>query len=167
MDDIVCGGCGIKNPDAAKFCMSCGTVLARACSNCRSDNTLDARFCIGCGHPLTAGVPSTLADRVLQSRHVLTGERKYVTVMFADTQGSTAALSGLDPEEVRDQLEPTVLAMVQAVRAHGGTVAKMLGDGLMALFGAPQAHEDHAVRACRAGLAILDSPVASHGSVSA
>ena len=101
--------------------------------------------------------PSHLAARILQSRKSLEGERKHVTVLFADIKGSTALIEGMDPEIADRQLEPVLKAMIDAVHRFEGTVNKVQGDGIMALFGAPLAHEDHAVRACYAGLAIQES----------
>jgi len=106
---------------------------------------------------------NALADRILTSRDNLVGERKYVTVLFADVVGSTAAMAGLDPEDARELIEPTVLDIVSSVKEHGGTVCKIMGDGLMALFGAPVAQEDHAIRACSAALEVLGSSKRSAG----
>jgi class 3 adenylate cyclase/tetratricopeptide (TPR) repeat protein len=103
--------------------------------------------------PLTY-TPSYLAEKILTSRHTLEGERKQVTVLFADLKGSTELIAGLDPEEARQLLDPALHVMMDAVHRYEGTVNQVLGDGIMALFGAPVAHEDHAVRACYAGLAM-------------
>jgi class 3 adenylate cyclase len=98
--------------------------------------------------------PSHLAERILDARAVLTGERKQVTVLFADIKGSLAIIEGSDPEEASRILDGTIRVMMDAVHRYEGTVNRVMGDGLMALFGAPIAHEDHAVRACYAALAI-------------
>jgi class 3 adenylate cyclase/tetratricopeptide (TPR) repeat protein len=98
--------------------------------------------------------PSYLAEKILTSRSALEGERKQVTVLFADLKGSTELIEGLDPEEARKLLDPALHVMMDAVHRYEGTVNQVLGDGIMALFGAPVAHEDHAVRACYAGLAM-------------
>ena len=98
--------------------------------------------------------PSYLAEKILTSRSALEGERKQVTVLFADLKGSTELIQGLDPEEARKLLDPALHVMMEAVHRYEGTVNQVLGDGIMALFGAPVAHEDHAVRACYAGLAM-------------
>ena len=95
-----------------------------------------------------------LAERILRSRGALEGERKQVTVLFADIKGSMELIQGTDPEDARRILDPTIEAMMGAVHRYEGTVNKVLGDGIMALFGAPIAHEDHAVRACYAALAM-------------
>jgi class 3 adenylate cyclase/tetratricopeptide (TPR) repeat protein len=101
-----------------------------------------------------AYTPPYLAEKILTSRSALEGERKQVTVLFADLKGSTELIEGLDPEEARQLLDPALHAMMDAVHRYEGTVNQVLGDGIMALFGAPVAHEDHAVRACYAALAM-------------
>ena len=101
-----------------------------------------------------AYTPAYLAEKILASRAALEGERKQVTVLFADLKGSTELIAGLDPEEARKLLDPALHVMIEAVHRFEGTVNQVLGDGIMALFGAPVAHEDHAVRACYAGLAM-------------
>jgi class 3 adenylate cyclase/tetratricopeptide (TPR) repeat protein len=100
--------------------------------------------------------PQYLARQILNSRSALEGERKQVTVLFADVQGSTALIEGIDPEQAAQRLAPALQAMIDAVHQFEGTVNKIQGDGIMALFGAPLAHEDHAVRACYAALAIQE-----------
>jgi len=94
-----------------------------------------------------AYTPLYLAEKILTSRSALEGERKQVTVLFADLKGSTELIAGLDPEEARQLLDPALHVMMDAVHRYEGTVNQVLGDGIMALFGAPVAHEDHAVRA--------------------
>jgi class 3 adenylate cyclase/tetratricopeptide (TPR) repeat protein len=103
--------------------------------------------------PLTY-TPEYLAEKILASRAALEGERKQVTVLFADLKGSTELIEGLDPEDARRLLDPALHAMMEAVHRYEGTVNQVLGDGIMALFGAPVAHEDHAVRSCYAALAL-------------
>jgi class 3 adenylate cyclase/pimeloyl-ACP methyl ester carboxylesterase len=104
--------------------------------------------------PPQAYTPSHLAERILDARAVLTGERKQVTVLFADIKGSLAIIEGSDPEEAGVILDGVIRVMMEAVHRYEGTVNRVMGDGIMALFGAPIAHEDHAVRACYAALAI-------------
>ena len=101
-----------------------------------------------------AYTPPYLAEKILTTRSALEGERKQVTVLFADLKGSTELIEGLDPEEARQLLDPALHVMMDAVHRYEGTVNQVLGDGIMALFGAPVAHEDHAVRACYAALAL-------------
>src|SRR5262245_58209483 len=99
-----------------------------------------------------AYTPPYLAEKILTSRSALEGERKQVTVLFADLKGSMELLADRDPEEARQLLDPVLERMMAAVHRFEGTVNQVLGDGIMALFGAPLAHEDHAVRACYAAL---------------
>ena len=103
--------------------------------------------------PLTY-TPPYLAEKIFTSRTTLEGERKQVTILFADLKGSTELIEGLDPEEARQLLDPALHVMMDAVHRYEGTVNQVLGDGIMALFGTPVAHEDHAVRACYAALAM-------------
>src|SRR4029450_9234735 len=98
--------------------------------------------------------PPYLAEKIFTSRAALEGERKQGTVLFADLKGSTELIAGLDPEEARTLLDPALHVMMDAVHRYEGTVNQVLGDGIMALFGAPVAHEDHAVRVCYAALAM-------------
>src|SRR5215813_11171867 len=104
-----------------------------------------------------AYTPPYLAEKILTSKSALEGERKQVTVLFADLTGSTELIRDLDPEQARAILDPALHAMMEAVHRYEGTVNQVLGDGIMALFGAPLAHEDHAVRACYAALARQDA----------
>ena len=101
--------------------------------------------------------PAYLAEKILASRAALEGERKQVTVLFADLKGSMELLAERDPEEARQLLDPVLERMMAAVHRYEGTVNQVMGDGIMALFGAPLAHEDHAVRACYAALAMQDA----------
>jgi len=120
----------------------------------RSERVLDISD--GVRTPLTY-TPTHLAERILRSRHALEGERKHVTILFADIKGSTALIENLDPEEAAGHLSPALSTMMDAVHRFEGTVNRVQGDGIMALFGAPLAHEDHTVRACLAAIAIRDS----------
>ena len=101
--------------------------------------------------------PKHLAERILTSKAALEGERKQVTVLFADLKGSMELLADRDPEEAREILDPVLEHMMEAVHRFEGTVNQVMGDGIMALFGAPIAHEDHAVRVCYAALQMQDS----------
>ena len=162
-----CAKCGHANPAGAKFCGECGTRLAAACPACRAENPPGNKFCGQCGAALTpaaalasppdAAPPRHLAERILQLREALEDERKQVTVLFADLKGSMEMLAERDPEEARALLDPVLKQMMDAVHAYDGTVNQVMGDGIMALFGAPVAHEDHAVRACYAALRIQDA----------
>ena len=98
--------------------------------------------------------PAHLAEKILTAKHALEGERKQVTVFFADIKDSTRLIEGLDPEAAQQLLDPALHAMMDAVHRFEGTVNQVLGDGIMAIFGAPLSHEDHALRACYAALAM-------------
>ena len=104
-----------------------------------------------------AYTPQHLADQILQSRSVIRGERKQVTVLFADIKGSLELIENSDPEDAHAIFDQAIRTMMESVHRYEGTVNKVLGDGIMALFGAPIAHEDHAVRACYAALAMQDA----------
>ena len=109
------------------------------------------------GQAPLAYTPPYLAEKILTSRSALEGERKQVTVLFADLKGSMELLADRDPEEARQLLDPVLERMMAAVHRYEGTVNQVMGDGIMALFGAPLAHEDHAVRACYAALAMQEA----------
>ena len=142
-----------------------------ACARCHAELTSSAKFCGACGgEPVAtrlaefaAGVgpsihtPKHLAERILTSKALLEGERKQVTVLFADMRASMELVSDRDPEEARALLDPVLERMMDAVHAYEGTVNQVMGDGIMALFGAPVANEDHAVRACYAALRMQES----------
>jgi class 3 adenylate cyclase len=106
--------------------------------------------------------PGHLAERILANRESLEGERKQVTVLFADIKGSTELIADLDPEEADRLLNPVIDCMMEAVHRYEGTVTRVMGDGIMALFGAPIAHEDHAIRACFAAL-VMQEGMRRHG----
>jgi class 3 adenylate cyclase len=105
-------------------------------------------------HVPVAAIPTHLAEKILTARHALAGERKQVTVLFADLKDSTELIRGLDPEAVQQLLDPALHHMMDAVHRYEGTVNQVMGDGIMAIFAAPIAHEDHALRACYAALAM-------------
>jgi class 3 adenylate cyclase/tetratricopeptide (TPR) repeat protein len=164
-----CPQCQHENAVEAKFCEECAAPLAGACANCGSEVLPTAKFCGQCGHPLkrVAGdprfaspksyTPQHLADKILTSRAALEGERKQVTVLFADIKGSMELLADRDPEDAQKLLDPVLERMIEAVHRYEGTVNRVMGDGVMALFGAPIAHEDHAVRACYAALRMQET----------
>ncbi len=166
-----CPACRHENPPQAKFCLECGARLAVICSNCGTELPLSAKFCLECGQRVTASgaavvspsaspdayTPRHLAERILAAKAALEGERKQVTVLFADLKGSMELLADRDPEEARKILDPVLAHMMDAVHRFEGTVNQVMGDGIMALFGAPIAHEDHAVRACYAALGMQES----------
>src|SRR4030095_8668977 len=169
-----CSGCGSDNPAQARFCQACGVPLWPHCAGCGTPLPPAVKFCSECGRAaapgpaLAAGPPSRfttpgaftpryLADRLLASKTALEGERKQVTVLFADLQGSMQLLAERDPEEAREMLDPVLDLMMEAVHWYEGTVNQVMGDGIMALFGAPLAQEDHAVRACYTALRMHDA----------
>jgi class 3 adenylate cyclase/tetratricopeptide (TPR) repeat protein len=161
-----CPSCGFENPEGLKFCGQCASPLGRRCPQCGFNNPPGFVFCGQCATPLTEQppaprpqaplhyTPSHLAEKILTSKAALEGERKQVTVLFADLKDSTEFIRGLDPEAAQQLLDPAIHIMMDAVHRFEGTVNQVLGDGIMALFGAPIAHEDHALRACYAALAI-------------
>ncbi|MEO6165330.1 MAG: adenylate/guanylate cyclase domain-containing protein, partial [Candidatus Binatia bacterium] len=164
---IICRACQHTNAAAAQFCDDCGAPFNANCGQCGESNRNGAKFCKKCGvrlgdaasaaapNPAASPVPTdNVADRMLASRRCMEGERKRVTVLFADIRGSTSFIEKLDPEEVRKHFDPVLRVMMAAVHRYDGTVNQVLGDGIMALFGAPLAHEDHALRACYAALAM-------------
>src|SRR5712691_4637999 len=159
-----CPRCHAENRDGLRFCEDCGARLAVTCASCGAEVTPGKRFCGECGAPLGAApaaarfaspesyTPRHLAEKILMSKSALEGERKQVTVLFADLKGSMELLADRDPEEARKILDPVLELMMEAVHRYEGTVNQVMGDGIMALFGAPLALEDHAVRACYAAL---------------
>ena len=164
-----CPSCQHNNLPGAKFCEECGNNLASVCANCGSRLPPTAKFCSECGRPAGQIAPQTfftsprfaapdaytpeyLSERILTSKAALEGERKLVTMLFADLKGSMELFADRDPEEARRLLDPVIEHMMEAVHRYEGTVNHVLGDGIVAIFGAPLAHEDHAVRACYAAL---------------
>ncbi|HVI84058.1 MAG TPA: adenylate/guanylate cyclase domain-containing protein, partial [bacterium] len=158
-----CPRCQHENPAGMKFCGQCAAPLASACPSCGAANPPGNKFCGQCAAPLAkttesrfespeSYTPKHLAEKILTSKSALEGERKQVTVLFADLKGSMELLADRDPEEARKLLDPVLERMMEAVHHYEGTVNQVMGDGIMALFGAPIGHEDHAVRACYAGL---------------
>jgi len=174
MGDVRCHRCQAESSTEAAFCDECGAPLEARCPACGDSNRAGAKFCRKCGGTLTAAVapahptvktfaspqsytPKHLAEKILTSKAALEGERKQVTVLFADLKGSMELLADRDPEEARALLDPVLRYMMEAVHQYEGTVNQVMGDGIMALFGAPLAHEDHAVRACYAALRMRES----------
>jgi Adenylate and Guanylate cyclase catalytic domain/Double zinc ribbon len=163
-----CPECQHENPPEQKFCGECGARLAAACASCGASNPPRQKFCGECGAALLpetlakspspeSYTPKHLAERIINSKAAVEGERKQVTVLFADVKGSMELLADRDPEEARKILDPVLERMMEAVHRYEGTVNQVMGDGIMALFGAPLAHEDHAVRACYAALHMQES----------
>jgi class 3 adenylate cyclase/ribosomal protein L40E len=183
-----CANCGSQNPDGAKFCNECGVPLALICPTCGTKNSTGAKFCHECGTSLagpsrvqglesrvqkTSGVGPRTSDMSPQTpdtrRQTLdvAGERRQLTVMFCDLVDSAALSEQLDPEEYREVVHTYQQTSAAVIERFDGYIAQYLGDGLLVYFGYPQAHEDDAARAVRAGLEItaaiaklLPSPLA-------
>ncbi len=166
-----CVSCGYENPALANFCEECGASLVQMCLRCGGASGPAAKFCGSCGAPFTESridlgstpgpllyTPPHLAERILAEQAAMearghpAGERKTITALFADMAGSTALIQDMDPEDARALIDPVVALMMEAVHHYEGYVAKSLGDGILALFGAPIAHEDHPLRALYAAL---------------
>jgi class 3 adenylate cyclase/tetratricopeptide (TPR) repeat protein len=139
----LCSACGFANDRSARFCGGCARPVTRLAP--------------GLDRPLIPATPAHLAQRILSSRSAMEGERKLVTVMFVDLIGSLELIAGRDPEQAQTILDSLLREMIAGVHRYEGTVNQVLGDGLMAIFGAPLAHEDHAVRAACAAFAIQDA----------
>jgi class 3 adenylate cyclase len=161
-----CPRCQHENRSGAKFCEECATPLTRTCSNCGNRLSTTAKFCPECAHPVAESTPGDrfaspasytpkhLAEKILTSRTALEGERKQVTVLFVDISGFTSLSERLDVEDVHQLMSRAFDLMLAEVHRYEGTVNQFLGDGIMALFGAPIAHEDHARRGVHAALGI-------------
>lgn len=180
---MLCPSCDFDNPDGLNFCGNCGDPLARVCAACGARNQAGFNFCGECGVALAAPAepvrdaraprdytPRHLAEKILREKAALEGERKHVTVMFADLADSTAFASAIDPEEMHALMDRAFKRILGEVHRYEGTVNQFTGDGVMALFGAPIALEDSPRCAIRAALGIqraiesLDAEVAArHG----
>ena len=172
-----CPNCAFDNSDDSRFCENCGQPLERACPNCGQAVASVAKFCKNCGYnlvgqapsspttvPRSAGLeamrraaPSDMARKILADRERMEGERKRVTALFADIVGSTGLAEAMDPEDWREVVGGAHQRVSAAVYGYEGTIAQLLGDGVLAFFGAPLTHEDDPERAVRAALAILES----------
>lgn len=172
-----CASCGSENPAGVTFCKECGARLVRVCAACGEEAAANAKFCSACGATLSATppvptpaltapidyTPPYLAERIraaqaeMEARGTAHGERKTVTALFADVAGSTALIHDLDPEDARHLLDPVLALMMEAVHHFEGYVAKSMGDGILALFGAPIAKEDHPQRALFAALRMQEA----------
>ncbi len=161
-----CSRCGCQNKTTNEYCEGCGASLGIECSACRHLNGPTSRYCGQCGAALSQPVtrePNRSWQHVLRTLYAKGGERKRVTILFADVRNSTGLLDSLgDPELGMKRLQPILDLMNKAVARYDGVVNKSQGDGVMALFGAPQPHEDHAVRGCLAALA-MQVEIKRHG----
>jgi class 3 adenylate cyclase/tetratricopeptide (TPR) repeat protein len=168
---VNCPRCRHENRPAAKFCEECAAPLARICANCGAQLSPTAKFCSECAHPAgpaaaataprfgapEAYTPKHLAEKILTSKAALEGERKQVTVLFCDIVDSSRLAERLDSEAMHEVMDQALRLMTEAIHRYEGTVNQFLGDGLMALFGAPVALEDHAFRGVQAALAIRET----------
>src|SRR5499426_4526379 len=170
---MLCPSCRTDNPPANRFCDQCGTPLEARCPRCNAEVRAGARFCGACGHSLAAPQPAAapgpatqptrtiaaytpkhLADKVLKARSAIEGERRQVTVLFADIAGFTTLAEGRDPEDIHQVIDRCFELITAEVHRFEGTINQYTGDGVMALFGAPVAHEDSPRRAVHAALGI-------------
>jgi class 3 adenylate cyclase/tetratricopeptide (TPR) repeat protein/energy-coupling factor transporter ATP-binding protein EcfA2 len=182
-----CLSCGSENPGDARFCTECATRLVQRCPTCGTESFLQAKFCGKCATPLhpsnsapTRGAEEVRSEEASASRRIATagprngttedsveGERRHLTVLMSDVVDSTRIAASLDPEEWRDIATRCERTVAETVVRFGGYVAKYLGDGLVAYFGYPQAHENDAEQAVRAGLAIVNAVGALNEQLSA
>src|SRR5687767_6767204 len=155
-----CGNCGTDNPPGARFCMNCGNALARTCPACGEAAPPNARFCMNCGTSISGGegAPApTAPPAAAPAVTALPEERRQVTVVFADLSGYTAVAESMDPEAVKSLVDRSLQRLGKEVDRYGGRVDKYIGDNVMAVVGAPVAHEDDAERAVRAALGMQDA----------
>ena len=151
-----CPSCTAENAAARRFCARCGVPLPSPCPACGFENEPAAKFCGGCGKPIgeaTAPAPAVVPAPVRADG----AERRQLTVLFCDLVGSTALSSRLDPEDLRDVIAAYHRAVGEIVAGFDGFVGRYMGDGVLVYFGYPQAHEDDAERAVRAGLGAIDA----------
>jgi class 3 adenylate cyclase len=170
---MTCDACGNDAPDGSAFCNACGASLVLTCRSCGATPPPGSKFCNGCGAAVGGEAPTPptepavdrspadytprhLADKILHSKSALEGERKQVTVMFADVQGSMDLAGQVDAERWHEILDGFFKLLADGVHRFEGTINQYTGDGIMALFGAPISHEDHAQRACYAALHLRD-----------
>jgi ABC-type oligopeptide transport system substrate-binding subunit/class 3 adenylate cyclase/ribosomal protein L40E/tetratricopeptide (TPR) repeat protein len=172
-----CPKCKTENPLVARFCLRCGTRLVQVCAKCGTELPPEATFCLACGvrvhvsstepgekavapdavaERLQRLVPRELAERLLSARGEVRPERRIVTILFCDVKGSTAMAERLDPEDVMEIMDGAFDVLIEPIVRYEGTVARLMGDAVLAFFGAPMAHEDDPERAIRAALDIIE-----------
>jgi len=166
-----CRGCQFENREGAKFCKKCGEKLELTCPSCGTPYQQDSLFCDECGHNLRESkelppidysepksyTPKFLVDKILMNRSSIEGEQKWVTVLFADIANYTSISEKLDPEEIHQIMDGCFKILMDEIHKYEGTINQFTGDGIMALFGAPVAHENHARGACYASLSIQNA----------
>ena len=163
-----CPSCAHENREGSKFCNQCSAPMPLRCPSCKAENRGDAKFCDACREPLTGQNPdfeSSQTDSSSETREnkatrearhkEAEGERRHLTVMFCDLVDSTIIFGQLDPEDEREVVQAYQKVCAQAVSRFEGHTANYIGDGIMALFGYPKAHEDDAIRAAHTGLEIV------------
>src|SRR5881396_656971 len=143
---MTCASCGSDNPEGFRFCGSCGSPLGVVCRTCGADIPAGFRFCGTCGSPIEGG---TVVEPAMRT------ERRRVVVLFADLVGFSTLAEHIDPEELRTLMAETFGEMTREVEARDGVVEKFIGDAIVAIFGAPRAHEDDPDRAVRCALAMI------------
>jgi len=172
--EVLCPGCNAANAEGATFCMKCGTRLGLVCPQCGTELPPDPelRFCPSCGTQVVAPPPAGTSDsiperlgrlmprefaqRLLSTRGQVRSERRIVTILYSDVKGSRSMAEELDPEEVMEILQGALDVLIEPIARYEGTLARLMGDAVLAFFGAPIAHEDDAERACRAALEIVE-----------
>jgi len=169
---LICADCSHENPQEAGFCQNCGQPLMLDCASCGISNTPEAKFCLQCGTKLDAmadpeqesklrslqeTAPDELREKIKTAQTDIEGERKPVTIVFTDIVGSTAIAEKLDPEVWKEIVAGAHKRVGEAVYRYEGTIAQLLGDGVLAFFGAPITHEDDPLRAVRAAMDIQES----------
>ncbi|HEA67848.1 MAG TPA: hypothetical protein ENI07_13655 [Desulfobacterales bacterium] len=167
-----CSKCQFENSDNAKFCIECASPMECHCPNCGAITPATGKFCQECAYDLSdhresppsidyskphSYTPKHLADKILTTRSSVEGERKLVTVLFADVANYTSMAEKLDPEEVHQIMDGCFKILMDEIHKYEGTINQFTGDGVMALFGAPVAHEDHAQRGCHTALSIQNA----------
>jgi class 3 adenylate cyclase/tetratricopeptide (TPR) repeat protein len=174
-----CPACLFENRDRARFCLQCGTKLGATCPHCHRPLLPQANYCDQCGFGLTTDTeppavdyaqprtytPKLLVEKIIRYKGTVEGERKLITVLFADVVNYTAISEKLDPEEVHRLMDRCFKLLMDKIHEYEGTITQFTGDGVMALFGAPIAHEDHARRACHAALSIQEAMKLFSGKV--
>jgi class 3 adenylate cyclase len=150
---VRCSKCGTDNAENSRFCDQCATPLSRLCAKCSFENSPQARFCSQCAASLG---PAVNERDEPQTSSTIYGERRHLTILFCDLIGSVTLASQQDPEEWRATVASYQCAAAEAITRFGGEVVRYMGDGIIAFFGYPVAHDNDAERAVRAGLAILD-----------